>query len=254
MKLFSKNKNKFFGKLIDSKSFFISTTNKNIFLPKLKSNDNKSREISTMLQRSNKSNKIEKIKLKKREYSTEQEFGNLGLSDLFKSQEASQMQFFGFVMDCYNKKIPVQLSREDLRAQDPKNPSSAVAGMIVDMTESLILVNGEEGFKIVRSHDITSVIYDTKEMKKNYPAFLVPPLVGLQLENWDSVINYFSSNNNVLKNIKIKRQDVSIKEYRVSNLQIVDKLVHCHIVHQDNVVDGILVFPPEEMSEISFVI
>jgi hypothetical protein len=118
---------------------------------------------------------------KKRDYSNENEFGNLGISDLFKSQEASQMQFFGFVMDCYNKKIAVHLSREDLRAQDPKNPTSAVSGMIIKMSESLILVNGEEGLKIVRAHDITSVVYDTKELKKNSSSFMIPSPNGLSL-------------------------------------------------------------------------
>jgi hypothetical protein len=57
-----------------------------------------------------------------------------------------------------------------------------------------------------------------------------------------------------VKEIRLKRQDVAIKEHRVANLKIVDKLVHCHVIHQDNLIDGILVFPPEEMSEISFIL
>eukprot|EP01091_Cochliopodium_minus_P019049 TRINITY_DN7884_c0_g1_i1.p1 TRINITY_DN7884_c0_g1~~TRINITY_DN7884_c0_g1_i1.p1 ORF type:complete len:242 (+),score=39.59 TRINITY_DN7884_c0_g1_i1:211-936(+) len=197
-------------------------------------------------------NKFSAVKFRKEFYSTDKEYESLGMSELFKQQQDVQMQMHAFVMKCFEEKKPLHFCREDFRAQDPKNPSSVLSGLILDMTDSLILINGEDGIQILRSQDVTSVIYDTKELNNNVTTFNVPKPIGLDLESWESVLEYIANNNTKIKNIRLKRQDVSFKEFGVEEITFSDRLVFCKIRHPNGVVDGTLVFPPEELSEICF--
>ena len=172
------------------------------------------------------------------------------ITDIFKQQQNYTMLYYNLLVKVFSRGEPLQICREDLRAQDPPNSLSPVSGLILDMSDVLMLMFTKEGFQVVRMQDVTSVVLETAELNKLKPYFEKRPPVppGLSLQSWETVLQFLSGRR---VEIKIKRQDVSTKEYTVTEMELVEGLLHCKLV-VDGRVNGKIVIVPDELSEINF--